>query len=249
MTPKVNPLVSKHLENIGRDAIEKYQKLIRQYVHGKSGVYALYHKDKLYYVGLAVNLNARLKQHLSDRHAETWDRFSVYLTQGDEHLREIEALLVRIASPKGNRQVGKLKASENLLSQFKADLNKMFKTETENIIRKKRISNKMPQKKASPRRGLVKPSLSHLIKRKMNIRFTYKGHDYLAVIDENGTISFTAESYRAHELQGISHTSLSSAGSAVTGKPNDGWMSWKYERRPGEWVKLDELRNKECSGG
>ena len=46
MIVKVNSLVPKHLENIGRDAIEKYQKLIRQCFHGKSGGYALYHKDK-----------------------------------------------------------------------------------------------------------------------------------------------------------------------------------------------------------
>ena len=56
---KSSQLVFQHLENISRDALEQYQKLIKQYVHRQSGVYALYHKNKLYYVGLASNLNSR----------------------------------------------------------------------------------------------------------------------------------------------------------------------------------------------
>jgi len=38
----------------------------------------------------------------------------VYLTLKSEHLRELEALAIRIASPKENRQMGKLRKSQNL---------------------------------------------------------------------------------------------------------------------------------------
>src|SRR5438094_371188 len=100
-------LVCQHLENIGRTALERYQKIIRRYVHGRHGVYALYKRDKLYYVGLAGNLSWRLKHHLKDRHGESWDKFSVYLTIGDSHLRELESLVLRITMPKGNKQKGK----------------------------------------------------------------------------------------------------------------------------------------------
>ncbi len=86
-------LVCQHLENISRDALEKYQAIIKKYVRGRHGIYALYKKDKLYYVGLASNLRNRLSRHLSDRHAETWNRFSIYLTIKDEHLKELESLL------------------------------------------------------------------------------------------------------------------------------------------------------------
>jgi hypothetical protein len=34
-------LVCQHLENISREALEKYQKIIRNYVRGRQGVYAL----------------------------------------------------------------------------------------------------------------------------------------------------------------------------------------------------------------
>ncbi|MFI5200772.1 MAG: hypothetical protein ACHQNE_00110 [Candidatus Kapaibacterium sp.] len=49
-------LVSQHLENISSDALEKYQDIIRNYVRGREGIYSLYKRDKLYYVGLARNL-------------------------------------------------------------------------------------------------------------------------------------------------------------------------------------------------
>ena len=58
----LQPLVFQHLENISRDALERYQKLIGAYVHDKSGIYALCRDGELYYVGLASNLNRRLQQ-------------------------------------------------------------------------------------------------------------------------------------------------------------------------------------------
>jgi len=29
---------------------------------------------------------------------------------------------------------------------------------------------------------------------------------------------------------------------AITGRAMNGWTCWTYERAPGDWVKLDELR-------
>ena len=71
-------LVCRHLENVSRQALDKYQHIIRQYVRNCPGVYALYRRGKLYYVGLASNLPTRLGHHLKDRHSQSWDRFSVY---------------------------------------------------------------------------------------------------------------------------------------------------------------------------
>ena len=83
---KAESSVSQHLENISRDALEKYQNIIRRYVRRRQGVYALYRRKKLYYVGLASNFRSRLARHLKDRHGDSWDRFSVYFTIGDTHL-------------------------------------------------------------------------------------------------------------------------------------------------------------------
>ena len=67
-------LVCQHLESISRSALEEHQDIVRQYVRGRQGVYALYRRGKLYYVGLATNLRNRLKHHLKDRHGLSWDR-------------------------------------------------------------------------------------------------------------------------------------------------------------------------------
>ena len=117
-------LVCQHLENVSRKALETYQPIIREYVRGKHGVYALYRKNHLYYVGLASNLINRLKMHLKDRHANTWDRFSVYLTKGDRHLKELETLAIRISSPKGNQMKGGFVRSDNLRQRFRRDMYK-----------------------------------------------------------------------------------------------------------------------------
>ena len=99
-------LVSQYLENISREALETYQDLIRQYIRGRQGVYALYRQDNLWYVGLAGNLSRRLKEHLRDRHKESWDRFSVYLTIGTTNMKEMESLLLRVVVPPGNQTKG-----------------------------------------------------------------------------------------------------------------------------------------------
>jgi hypothetical protein len=112
-------LVIEHLEGISRTAIKRYPEFITEFARGKSGVYALYKGNDLYYVGLAKNLRSRLHGHVRDRHAEAWDHFSIYLTQGDEHLKELESLVLRIASPKGNRLMGKFVDSRDLLRVFR----------------------------------------------------------------------------------------------------------------------------------
>jgi hypothetical protein len=115
-------LVCQHLENISREALEKYQDIIRQYVRRRQGVYALYRRGKLHYVGLASNLRSRLAHHLKDRHHDSWDRFSVYLTIGDSHLKEMESLILRIVKPIGNKLKGKFQKSEDIRRRFARDV-------------------------------------------------------------------------------------------------------------------------------
>jgi hypothetical protein len=111
-------LVVEYLENISRNAIKRYPDIITEYARRRSGVYALYKGEELYYVGLAKNLRSRLHGHLKDRHALAWNRFSVYLTKDDEHIKELESLVLRIASPKGNRVAGKFSGARDLMSVF-----------------------------------------------------------------------------------------------------------------------------------
>ncbi|MHB9155368.1 MAG: GIY-YIG nuclease family protein [Endomicrobiales bacterium] len=248
MKRKTRALVIQHLEHIAGDALESYQDLIRCYVHNKSGVYALYRNNKLYYVGLATNLNSRLKHHLRDRHAGFWDRFSVYLTQGDEHLREIEALALRIASPTGNRQKGKLKRSVDLRKQFRKDIKVMQNDQMMiTFLSERRIhQHHQPHKKKTRVHISRKPILAQYTHKWFWIKMTYKGDIYRAHIRRDGTIKFDANSHRYNELKNRIFYSPSAAGHAVTGRANDGWMWWHF-RRSGKWFRLDELRGNKRS--
>ena len=113
-------------QNISRGALERHLDIIRIYVRNREGVYALYRRDKLYYVGLARNLRMRLAHHLRDRHGDSWDRF---ITIGDSHSK-VESLILRIVKPKGNKQTGKLaKCREDLKRRFGRDMRERYRKE------------------------------------------------------------------------------------------------------------------------
>jgi len=242
LKPKLTHLVCQHLENISRKAIEEYSDIIREFVRRRHGIYALYRKNHLYYVGLATNLRSRLNHHLRDRHAETWDRFSVYLTIGDQHLREIESLLLRISSPKGNRVAGKLDRSKNMNPSFSKMIRAAQQVEFDDIMGPVARVKPIKQKEEAPREGR-KPVLSDHIKGRMHIRMFYKGKRFIAHVRKDGSITFAADSADASRLQGKVFTSPSLAAAAAANRRTmNGWWWWRYERAPGDWVSIDELR-------
>ena len=229
---KQKPLVCRHLERISGDVLSQYRDVIREYVKGQHGVYALYRGNQLQYVGLASNLRSRLAQHLRDRHADTWDHFSIYLTVTDEHLRELESLVLRIASPKGNKLIGQFFSSEDLRPRFRRQIAEFHKLELARmlgVIKPKEAVKIVDRIKAN---GRI-PTLAKYVARAFTIRMSYKGRLYKAQVRRDGTIYYRG---------GHNYTSPSSAASAITRKPIDGWHAWKYRRAPNKWASLDELR-------
>lgn len=239
---KQSNLVCEYLERISRQALEEYQDIIRKYVRGRHGIYALYKKNKLYYVGLASNLRSRLHHHLRDRHAETWDSFSVYLTIGDQHLKELEALILRIIKPVGNLQKGKFNYADDLRKKFKNDISKALSIEMEGLFCQSKIVKKKESDVAEKNGKHRKATLAPFIKNRTKIRMKFKGKLYVAYVRRDGTITFGAESAEADRLQGRVHYSPSLAAAAISGRGMNGWTWWTFERAPGDWVKLDELR-------
>jgi hypothetical protein len=241
---KVSNLVCQYLENISRKALEKYQGIIKKYVRGRHGVYALYRKNKLYYVGLASNLRSRLRHHLRDRHAQTWNSFSVYLTVGDQHLHELETLLLRIIKPRGNVQKGKFENADDLRKRFRKDIAKAQSIELEELFCGGTASKGVSFKKNLQNIGIKgrRPILAPFVDRRFHIRFRYKGKLYIAHVRRDGSITFAKESAESDRLQGKVFMSPSLAASAVTKHTMNGWTAWKYERAPGDWVLLNELR-------
>jgi hypothetical protein len=229
--PRRAPLVCQHLENISRGALEKYQHIIRQYVRHRHGVYALYRRGKLYYVGLASNLRTRLRHHLKDRHAESWDRFSVYLTINDSHLRELECLLLRIVKTKGNKQKGKFAKSEDLRRKFRGDIKRSWLVEIQDLLG---ISaNGKARRSRRVQQDGRKPVLADYVNGPLKLRRRFKGKLLKARVRRNGMVRF----------QGKSYTSPSLAAAAACGRRTcNGWTFWRYERAPNLWVRLTELR-------
>ena len=62
-----NSLVIEHMEGINREAIKRYPDIVTEFVRRKSGVFAPYKGNALYYVGLAKNLKSRLGERDSRR--------------------------------------------------------------------------------------------------------------------------------------------------------------------------------------
>lgn len=227
---KRGQLVSQHMENVSRKALEAYQDVIRSYVRRRQGVYALYRKNKLYYVGLASNLRSRLHHHLRDHHGQSWDRFSVYLTIGDSHLRELESLVLRIVRPKGNKQRGKFAKSVDIRRQFKRDIRVRHRMELEMLL------GRFPTRTVAARvarkaRGPV-PTLAKYATRPNVLRAFFKGKVMKARVRRDGTIRFNGEVFQSPSL----------AGAAAIGRACNGWTFWRYQRAPGDWVRLDSLR-------
>ena len=223
-------LVSQHLENISHEVLSKYQDVIRSYVRGRQGIYALYRKNELYYVGLASNLRSRLRTHLRDRHKKLWDRFSVYLTIGDSHLKELESLILRTVKPSGNHQSGKFIKSENLRGKLSRDLRARQRQEINWVIG--RSTSPVPKHRRQKIVQKGAPVLSAYFDRSTRLRATFKDKNVRARVRRNGLIRYKDKDYNSPSL----------AAAAVVRHSYNGWTFWKYERAPGDWVFLDELR-------
>ena len=116
---KARSIVTGHLEKISAKVFDDFSSVITDLIKGHQGIYALFKKDRLYYVGLAGNLKGRIHSHNTDRHQNKWTHFSLYIVRKEDHIREIESLVLRIAYPKGNSIKGKLKQSEDLRPSLK----------------------------------------------------------------------------------------------------------------------------------
>jgi hypothetical protein len=227
-------LVSQYLEGISRTALAEYQQFFKDVARRRNGVYALYKKKRLYYVGLARDLRARLKGHLRDRHSESWDRFSLYLTIGDQHIKELESLVLRIVKPEGNRQVGRFSKAENLRRRLTGIVRQDNSKRLAILLGKELSGAERLKRKGRRAADKSRPVLANYANRPVRLRAVDKGKTLKARVRRDGSISFGGNRF----------TSPSTAAShAIRGRRAiNGWHFWKYERAPGDWVRLRELR-------
>jgi predicted GIY-YIG superfamily endonuclease len=221
-------LVVQHVEMIPRELLDAHPEIVREYVRGRQGVYALYRGKRLYYVGLASNLRSRLKAHLKDRHAEAWDGFSMYLTEVDVHLRELEALVLRITMPSGNRARTKFARSKDLRQYFRRRIVEGHREDLQALLG----TGVKGREARTLKDGEKAPSLAGYLVRRTPLRMTYKGKIYRATAQPDGRLRYKGKYYN----------SPSTPASQVTKRPMNGWHEWTYEVSPGDWVRLKTLR-------
>ena len=209
-------LVTGHLEGIGAEVFVQFPEVITAMVAGHHGIYALYNGERLYYVGLATDLKNRLKAHLRDRHKKLWDRFSVYITSTDEHIKELESLMLRVIQPEGNRVKGKLKGSDAL----NRDLDRRIKD-----VQDQRRSGILGRIARAPKTGERKTRGASTAL----IAF-YKGFTYKATLRADGQVRYAGTLYE----------SLSAAAKAVTNRRTSGPGFWYVQNPEGEWVRYKE---------
>lgn len=234
-------LVRGDLEGISSKVFDFYHDEITELTGKSHGVYALYKKGRLYYVGLARNLRRRVKHHLKDKHAKKWDSFNLYLIRNVNYLKELESLIVHISEPKGNIQRGRFARSENLMHALEELMESRDKRQRDEIlkgVRKRRVKLRISLRRRRKRRRSPKArksTLQGLLPTGTILKATYRKQEYSAEVDSNGRIKFNNEVFN----------SPSAAGSHVRGgKATDGWIFWTYQNQAGQWVKIDELRKR-----
>lgn len=232
---RARSIIQGYLEKVGSGVFERYQDAITDLITGKQGVYALYRRHKLHYVGLASDLRGRIRHHLRDRHRGKWDQFSLYVIRKEDHTREVEALLVRIAEPAGNTQRGQLKQSNNLLPKLKQQVKREQEEERERLFEQheKRMKRGRTVRTRARSRREKDNSLKGLLRDWQRIYASYKGKDYKAKVLPSGAIKFDGKLYR---------TPTGAANAIITRGAADGWYFWKYKNDKGEMVALTDLR-------
>jgi len=229
---KTRSIITGHLEKIGANVFDNYSSVIKELIKGNQGIYALYKKDRLYYVGLASNLKSRINAHNKDKHQNKWTHFSLYIIRKEDHIKEIESLVLRISYPKGNSVRGKLKQSKDLRPLLKRKLKDEWIKQLGVIIggKKKEAIKKIIKKATNTK---TERPLRDFFPEGKVIYASYRGKEYKAWVHTNGRIKFAGRSYNSPSLAGIAATKK---------KTMNGWKFWKYKNKDGDLVYIDVLR-------
>lgn len=228
---KTRAIITGHLEKIGAKVFDDFSPAITGLIKYHQGIYALFKKDRLYYVGLARNLKGRIKSHIRDKHQNKWTHFSLYIIRKEGHIREIESLVLRIARPKGNKIRGKLRQSKDLRPLLKRMLKEEWVKQLDGIIGNKNKLARRIKKRKIKKTG-KRPLQGYFPEGKV-IYANYKGKEYKAWVYSNGRI----------KVKGKLFDSPSLAGLAITKKQTmNGWRFWRYKDRDGKLVYIDKLR-------
>ena len=226
---KDNGLVSGYFERVSWKVLDKHRPIIKLMIRGHAGVYALYKGEKLYYVGLANNLMNRVNHHLKDRHKGKWDRFSVYLTTDSALMRPLEALMLRVINPAGNKVQGRLTGAQDMVRLLKKKMDEYQRDETASLLGGRFVTHR---RRAKTRATTGTLALARLVEKPMRLLAWYKGSEYKASLRRDGHISYKGKLYE----------SPTGVAKVILKRAVNGWQFWHYRNGRGEWVRLAELK-------
>ena len=205
-------IIPGYLEKKPSEVIE-FHFLLKKLLGKEQGIYALYKENNLYYVGKSVDLQRRLKQHLKDRHQDKWNKFSFFVVRDKRHISDLEALLIRINDPKGNRQ--KPNKGKNLEDEYESLIDEYQKKQKDRLLGKKNSS--------------VNISRNEKI---ISIIATYKGTRYAAKYNYyDHTVCYNKKKF----------LSPSAAARAITNRYSNGLVFWKTKDKNNKLVPLKKV--------
>lgn len=229
---RISGLITESLENVSRKLFKDHMGVITEVIGDSSGIYALYDENELYYVGRAKDLKRRVKQHLQDRHDSQWTHLSLFLVKRDEHIGDIESLLIRIAAPVGNRVKPKGRGdSKALLRLIRSRIKQKHKKELAELLPGRKRKQASESEKPEDNKRI---ELKNLVKRRTPIYRMYKGKEFKAVLTPAGGISFKGRVYPSPTAAALA---------IVNRKTVNGWRFWRIRNTNGEWVSLREYAN------
>ena len=230
-TKRKSLILTEKLEGISKKIFERYQKIIIKHIGNKPGVYALYDEKELYYVGRAIDLAKRVKYHLKDHHSALWTHFSVYFTKKAEYANGIEAVVISIAQPKGNKVKPKLGKQTKLKNFIRKAIKESHKEELSELGLEKKRQNKSEKK-----RNKNRPSLKNYFEKNKTLMKVYKGRTYKALLLKSGKIKYKNNLYNSPTASAQAIVRKHSPGSNV-----NGWYFWFVRDFENNWVKLSDL--------
>lgn len=124
-------LIRGYVERMSEAAFELFWDELRGLLFRKAGLYALYRKHKLHYVGMSENLYVRILNHRRDRHGGKWDNFSAYVIHRFRYIKDLEAIVLRLGERNGNKVRGKFPHEYD----FKRSLGRAIREERRNLDR------------------------------------------------------------------------------------------------------------------
>ncbi len=220
-------ILTQKLEGISKKIFEKYKKIIVQYIGNKPGVYALYDEKELYYVGLASDLAKRVNAHLKDQHSALWTHFSVYFTKKEQYMKDIEAVIISIAQPKGNTVKPKL-GKETKLKDF---IKQAIKESHQEELIELGFDGKRKKQMESKKKNKNRPDLKNYFETERPLIKTYKGKTYKATLLTSGKIKYEDKIY----------STPSASAKEIAQREMNGWTFWFVKDRANNWIKLSEL--------